>query len=149
MNSTIYKRIAKALAAIGMLIVIVIPGEVLHLVLEILHLIWEYFVELLHLLFEGVEMTLDTVIELLFETDLRSTQIIVFYIIASIIGYMLYRLCRKIPAWFLRMKTRLLAWYYKKLSEISTYWHNLSLLEKTKLIAMTIGVCYAMIFFSL
>jgi len=57
-------------------------SETLHLILEILHII-----------FELLESGLDFIVEKILHTDIRETQIIVFYImlvILSVISYYLY-----------------------------------------------------------
>jgi hypothetical protein len=148
MNSLTYQKIIKAITALAILIVILIPGEIINLLIELLHIIWELLVELLHFLFESLEISLDTAIELLFETDLHSTQIIVFYIIMSVLSYIAYRLARRIPNVYRYFSRQFkIAWMHKKMC-IQQYWYNLTWLDKLKVVAMVIGAIYIMIFMS-
>jgi len=148
MNSLIYRRLVKGLAAIGIFIIIVMPGEVIGLLFELLHILWELFVELLDILFEGTESALDHIIEFLFETDLHDTQIIVFYILMSIVLFVFYRLCRLIPRLYKRMKENLLAACLWHKTRTRLYWQNLTIINKIKFVAMAIGIVYALVFFS-
>lgn len=149
MNPLTFRKIAKGVAAIGIFITIVMPGEVFELLAELLHLVWELFTELLHLVFEGMESALDVMIEHLFETDGHTTQIIVFYILFTgiiFIGYNLFWACLK----FLRkLRCDIVAGWAWHTTRSRLYWQNLSLLGKIKLIAMILGVWYALVFFSL
>jgi len=56
-------------------------AEVFHLLLTILHT-----------LFEWTEATLDFIIEVIFDTTVHNTQIVVFYILIAAMIYGLYRL---------------------------------------------------------
>ncbi|MDO9106772.1 MAG: hypothetical protein Q7U57_17640 [Methylovulum sp.] len=149
MNSLIYRRIVKGLTAIGMVILITMPGEVFGLVLELLHILWELFVEFLDVSFEWVESMLDHVVEHIFETDLHDTQIIVFYILVSI-GFLIgYRLCRIAPKIYRRLQEHILAtWLWHK-TRTCLYWQSQTLINKIKLVAMSLGIVYVLIFFSL
>jgi hypothetical protein len=148
MNSLNKQRIFRGLAAIGILILIVIPGEIIGLLFELLHIIWELTLEFAHILFEWAEVSLDTLIELLFETDLHDTQIIVFYIIMSAISYAAYRLLRLLPAAYRRLKHNLLTRWMLQKTRLLQWWYSLSLPDKIKWVAMAIGVCYVVFFLS-
>ncbi len=104
MNLTHYPKIKKGLAAVGLVVVIWFPDLVWELFAELLHLVVEWILELLHILFEGLETGLDFVIEHALETDMRSTQIIVFYTIMAMIAGLVYGLFRwfrgNYPRWF-------------------------------------------------
>jgi hypothetical protein len=52
--------------------------------------IFHFLLDMCHTIFEVIEMGLDKLIEQIFETDLRETQIIVFYIICVIGGVLIY-----------------------------------------------------------
>lgn len=83
--------------------------------------------ELLHVLFESVEYTLDLIIEHFFATGTHETQVIVFYILVPAIFYGLYLLFRFFCNLYYKVK------YYFRQQKIETLmqWHALSLLEKT------------------
>lgn len=142
-----YQRIIKGLTAIGIFIVIIMPGEIFGLVIELLHIIWELLVEFLDLVFEWLESTLDHLIEHLFETDLHDTQIIVFYIIMSIclfIGYRCYLFLPKlVKRWIVQLQAAV-AWHKTRLK---LYWQGQKLIDKIKIVLMLLGMSYLLIFF--
>jgi hypothetical protein len=150
MNSLDYRKIFRGLATIGILIIFLLPHLVFELVTEAGHVVLELIVELGHIVFEWVEISLDTVIELLFETELHDTQIIVFYIIMAVVCFALYRLALLIPRWLRRLYNRLVAYYFGQKNRLSLYWQSLSLLNKIKMAAIGIGVSvgYLYVFFS-
>lgn len=148
MNSLDYRKIFRGLATIGILIIFLLPHLVFELVTEAGHVVLELIVELGHIVFEWVEISLDTVIELLFETELHDTQIIVFYIIMAVVCFALYRLALLIPRWLRRLYNRLVAYYFGQKNRLSLYWQSLSLLNKIKLIAITVSISYLYLFFS-
>lgn len=148
MNSLIYRRLVKGLAAIGIFIIIVMPGEVIGLLFELLHILWELFVELLDILFEGTESGLDHIVEHLFETDLHTTQVIVFYIMVSIAILAAYRLYLFLPRLYCRLRENLLAaWIWHK-TRTCLYWQSLTLINKIKFVAMVVGIGYVLTFLS-
>ncbi len=148
MNSLNYQKIFRGLTAIGILIIILMPHLLFELTVEFLHLLLEWLIELGDIVFEWVELSLDTLIELLFETDLHDTQIIVFYIIMSVIGFFVYRLSLLIPGIYRRTLNKLIAFYLNRKTQLILYWRNLTLPNKIKLIAMVIGASYFMFLFS-
>lgn len=114
-------------------ILIVAPLEVFHLLLE-----------LLHILFEWAEEGLDFVIELVFDTSLHSTQVIVFYILASVFFFGCYRLWRGLPAFYQRQKIHLSDFLSNEINIIQNYWHQ-SIANKLKLsaaIAMVLALFF-------
>ena len=72
--------------------------------LEIFHLL----LEISHVLFEWSEEALDFIIEAVFDTSLHSTQIIVFYILMSVILYGSFRLIKGLPQFYRQQKINLL-----------------------------------------
>jgi hypothetical protein len=84
-------------------------------------LIW-----LFHILFEISEYVLDFTIEYLFEIGNHETQIVVFYIIVSLIGGGAYRLYRLLPRWCDKFKGLL----YEQKTETLTQWQGLSMFGK-------------------
>ncbi len=130
-----YKKIVNGLTVLGLFLIFIMPYEVGGLLWELFHFILEMLLELAHLLFESAEATLDNIIELLFETGLHDTQVIVFYILFAVIGYGIYRFCRLVPGAFLRMQSYLIAfWEYNKIRAY-LYWRGLTLNGRIKLLA--------------
>lgn len=58
---------------------------------------------LAHYLFELCEHGLDVVVEHLFHTSPRTTEIIVFYIMATLILALFYQMLRMLPRWYCRL----------------------------------------------
>lgn len=117
------------------------PDAIIGLLFESVH----FFFELLFILFEWIESTLDKLVEHLFHTELHETQIIVFYLMVSIAVFPFYYLWRMLQRLFFRSKETLLAghaaWTLYK-TRATFYWQELSLIGKIKLIAVFAGIIY-------
>ena len=138
MISPTYRKILYGSALIGIVIVITMPDVVIGLLFESVH----FFFELLFILFEWIESTLDKLVEHLFHTELHQTQIIVFYLLVVITVFPLYYLSRMLLRLFFRLKETLLsAWTLYK-TRAALYWQDLSLIDKIKLIVITVGAIY-------
>jgi hypothetical protein len=105
--------------------------------IDVFHLL----IESLHLIFEGIEATLDFVIEIIFETSLETTQIIVFYTIMTGIFYGLYQLWRKLPDLYRCQKEKLFEFFSDEKILIIIYWQT-SVINKIKLLCATSGLIY-------
>jgi hypothetical protein len=90
----------------------------------ILHLVMGIF----HAVFDSVEHMLDLLIEFLFDTGTHETQIIVFYILAPLICYALYKLYRWLLRWWSNFKLGLI----EEKEQFLVYWREFSLLRKVK-----------------
>ena len=109
-------------------ILFAVPLEVFHLLLGFLHLI-----------FEWTEASLDFVIELIFDTSLHTTQVIVFYIIISVILYGVYRLWKGLPAFCRRQKIYVNDFLFDEKQIILDYWQD-SIVNKIKLLTAATGL---------
>jgi hypothetical protein len=138
MISPTYRKILYGLALIGIVIIMIMPDVVIGLLFELIHL----FFELLFILFEWIESTLDKLVEHLFHTELHQTQIIVFYLIVGIAVFPLYYLWRMLVRQFFRLKKTLLAAWTLYKTRATLYWQDLSLIDKSKLIAIMAGAIY-------
>lgn len=127
-------------------IIIAMPDVVFGFLIGFLHFLLELFLHILHLSFEFIEMNLDHVVEHLFHTDLHQTQVIVFYIILTFIGYGLYLLVRTMPSFCRRCKQNLLAAYAFKKASLSFFWREQSLFNKAKIVAIAVAVVAAYFF---
>lgn len=106
------------------------------LVLEISGELFHHALEGCHLLFEFVESTLDVLIELLFETDLRTTQIIVFYIMVAMAATIAFFIWRALKNLYLKlMRTLKNSWLDGK-TKLSSFWQRQSLFGKVKLFSL-------------
>ncbi len=132
------KILQYGLALIGLVIIMTMPDVIMGLLFEVVH----FFFELLFILFEWVESTLDKLIEHLFHTELHETQTIVFYLIVGIVLLPLYYLWRMLKRLFYWSKETLpLKWMLYKTQAIF-YWQDLSLFDKIKWIAITVVAIY-------
>ncbi len=131
MDPTHHKKIYYSLGVLLFFMMIIIPDVIIGFVIEILHALWELFVELIHISFEGIESMLDHMVEETFHTDLHATQIIVFYIMMIFIMPIVYFLWR-----LLLRKTKNLIQSLNDLIIIhddhllNLYWHNTSMQKK-------------------
>ncbi|MFW5443256.1 MAG: PilZ domain-containing protein [Methylococcaceae bacterium] len=130
------------------LTVLVIPDLVFELLLGLSSFLLDNFVELVHLLYELIEYSLDNIVEHFFHTGLHETQVIVFYIQVGLGGVGLYVLLRigfsVLQNLFLHSRVYL---YRKKLS-ILYCWQQKSFLYKIGIISLGIIVfiCYGLFF---
>ena len=141
MISDTYRKVLYGLALIGIVFMILMPDVVMELLFELVH----FFFELLFISFEWLESTLDTVVEHLFHTDLHQTQVIVFYLLVGIAAYPFYSLWRKLRRLFFRSKETLHAAHAECLlykNRASSYWQQLSLIDKVKFAAISGGIIY-------
>lgn len=106
------------------------PDVVFGLLLELAHLL----VEALHLLFELFEAALDHLVEHLFHTDTRQTQIIVFYLMVGMGLVASYFLWRALKRWLYGFKQSLHAAVLRYNNIFWDYWAQ-SAHNKFKLIA--------------
>ena len=101
MISPTYRKIIQyGLALIGIVIIMTMPDVVMGFLFELVH----FFFELLFIIFEWVESTLDKVVEHLFDTELHETQTIVFYLMVGIVLLPLYYLWRMLLRLFFWLK---------------------------------------------
>jgi hypothetical protein len=107
---------------------------------ELFHLL----VGLLHSVFESVEHILDIGIENLLETHTHETQVIVFYIITSVIIYGLYHFYRFLPRWYNHLKKNI---HQQKL-ETQAQWHALPLIQRFEWWSFFVAFIACYLFFS-
>jgi hypothetical protein len=95
-----------------------IPDTILELLLEMSHL----SLELIHILFELFEMALDHLVEHVFETERRQTQIIVFYLMVAIALGGAYYLSGIVMQYWRLIKAKIMAGFHTKKNRLSVYW---------------------------
>lgn len=139
----------RAFILAAVITVIVAPDVVFGLFFELLHFLFEHFLESLHLAFEFIELNLDKLVEHLFETDLHQTQVIVFYIIASFVFYGLYRLGRAVPPFCRQCKKNQIAYWSRKKASLLFHWREQSLFNKIKLVVIGAAAVTCYIFFGM
>jgi hypothetical protein len=98
------------------------------IVLWLLHSMFALF----HALFEFSEHVLDILIEHLFHTDSRTTEIIVFYLMLSIGGGAAIKLMQALPLWYGKLIEQQINFWCQEKAKALSYWQNQSLIEKIK-----------------
>jgi len=88
--------------------------------------VFHFLLWLVHILFESAEFILDHLIEGLFEIGNRETEIVVFYILLSLIGSAVYKLYRALPRWKDTFKQRL----EQQKTQTLMQWQEMSVLGK-------------------
>lgn len=108
--------------------------------LELLHLI----VGIFHLLFEYAEEFLDIVVEHFLETGTHETQVIVFYILSPAIFLLLYLLYRLFPRFYFKLKKNL---HQQKLAALAE-WQALPLVKRFEWWSFFVVYISCLVFFS-
>lgn len=89
--------------------------------------------ELLHGTFELVEYSLDQLVEHLFHTDRHTTQIIVFYLLLSMVFFFIYQMVRRLPVWCSACRDNAVDTFYRLENKLWDYWLCTSLSAKLKI----------------
>ncbi len=141
------RKYLKILGLTALATIVFLPDVVLDLTSTALQFLFEWTIELAHLLFEGLESMLDHLIEGLFETNLQSTQTIVFYLLLAIAAYSLYRLGQFFQRTYRRCQQ---AWNdFRSRHQLNAmdYWRSLAIVEKVKLIVISSALIYFYVMF--
>ena len=141
------KHIYTALLVLSVILVFTIPDVLIELIVEAAHLIIEVVVEISDVIFEEVESMLDQFVEHSFHTELHDTQIIVFYIIFSVLMIPLFFIARLMPRAYYYLTTKADKSYENYKLKTQLYWLGLSRNEKIKLGVMILGGLYITSFF--
>jgi hypothetical protein len=88
--------------------------------------VFHFLLWLLHIVFESAEFVLDHLIDYVFEIGNRETEIVVFYIMISLIGGGGYRLYRLLPRWWENFKQLI----SEQKAETLMQWQSLSVRGK-------------------
>lgn len=117
----------------------IIPFVLIFVVLTLYDVLWDLLLTLLHsmlvllhIIFEFCEHALDLLIEHLFHTDPHTTEIIVFYILASIIGCITFKLIMALRTWYCRFCKQLTGYYHQEKTRTISKLRNQPLIEKIK-----------------
>ncbi|MGZ5577212.1 MAG: PilZ domain-containing protein [Methylobacter sp.] len=140
---------ARGLLLVAAVAAIVAPDVVFGLLLSVLHFLFEHLLEFSHLAFEFIESALDHLIEHLFHTDLHQTQVIVFYILLSVIFYGIYTVGKRLPSFYKRCKNSLTVYVSRKKSSLLYYWQEQSLVNKIKLALIGAAIITGYILFGM
>jgi hypothetical protein len=147
MDPSTKRKYLKIWGLISLALIVVFPDVVFDTTTSILGYLFDHLVEFGHILFESIEMVLDHVIEGIFETDLHSTQTIVFYVLLAIGIYILYLIGRLILRFYRRCKLAWSNFWAHHQLNVMAYWRELTLLEKVKLIVIPSVLLYLYVMF--
>jgi hypothetical protein len=116
---------------------------------EFFHLIFE----VLHNLFEWVELGVEQVVEkvfhilhigetvaYLFISERHGSQVVTFYFLMAVILYFLVRLSKFAPNVYTNLKRALLMSWIRRKTQFQLFWHGLSTLQKAALFAAALFV---------
>ena len=142
MNSISYRKAINLFLLASIVTLIILPDMAFGVFFGLIHLL----LELAHMIFEFIEVNLDRLVEHIFETEVHQTQVIVFYLMLSIAFGGLYYLWRFLPRVYHRSKENLLTAWLEKKAFASLYWRDLSLINKIKLTAISTAGIYCIIF---
>jgi hypothetical protein len=118
--------------------------EFLHLLFEILHNLFEW-VEL------GVESVVDHIfhflhigefVEYLFITERHGSQFVTFWFLMTIIGLCLYRLSKHLPKLYGFVKQQVLIAWIRRKTQFQLYWRPLSQLHKAAVGVVALGILF-------
>jgi hypothetical protein len=106
--------------------------------------------DLLHTLFEFSEHALDLLIEHLFHTTPRTTEIIVFYIMLSIVGFTAFKLMQALPSWYSRLIEQMVNFWDQEKAKALTHWESQFFIEKInwRLVSIAGIACIVLLIFS-
>ena len=142
MTSKYNKKLTLGLGIISIVIIVTMPGMVIDIIKQLIHLVSELLFEVGFLCFEALESSLDHIVEELFHTELKETQSIVFYLMGVIALVPLYLLWRTLPRFYLWVTQKLLRTWLR----ISSYWRNLSFFNKIKVVTISLICIYLALF---
>jgi hypothetical protein len=142
MSMPIHRKINIGLALVCVVSFILIPDVIIGLLLEAVHFLFDSLFQLVHIALEMIELTLDKVVKYLFDTDMQTTQVIVFYLMlipGIYLGYHFmgwsFSLCR-------RCSQNLLNVYEETKNSTVAYWHSLTVISKVTWIAISVLSLY-------
>jgi hypothetical protein len=113
--------------------------------------IWHLFISLLHSLamlfhyaFEFFEHSLEQVIEHAFHTNPRVAEIIVFYIMATLVCIIAYLILRKLPGWYCSCCDQVWLYWHREKAKAKQFWQSQSLALKTIWYALAVSGSFFM-----
>lgn len=124
-------------------------GELMHLVFEGFHVVFEYvelgIEEAVELLFHLLDI--GEIIEYLFESDRHGSQVVTFYILVTIAWFGFYRLSKLVPRLWASFKQMVLNTWVRRKTELELYWLSLTIRDKVAITVTAVAVAYIASFF--
>ena len=142
MRSISYKNFINGLGIISIILMVTMPDVVIDLITHLVHQFFELVSELLFVCFESLESLLDKIVEDIFDTELRETQLIVFYVMLVSALFPLYLLWLRLVRFYNMLTKSIPIGWLRFLS----YWEDLSLYDKLKLSILSLSCVYLTLF---
>jgi hypothetical protein len=142
MRSISYKNFINGLGIISIILMVTMPDVVIDLITHLVHQFFELVSELLFVCFESLESLLDKIVEDIFDTELRETQLIVFYVMLVSALFPLYLLWLRLVRFYNMLTKSIPIGCLRFLS----YWEDLSLYDKLKLSILSLSCVYLTLF---
>ena len=109
------------------------------LAIDLIFSVFHFMFGIIHIAYEWIELGIEHAVEHLFHTSRHTSQIVTFYILLVLGGFLLRWLWKQLPTIYRQVRLFLqLAWARRKL-EWEAYWLSLSLINKLKLLSTEIG----------
>jgi hypothetical protein len=121
--------------------------------LDLLEEFFHLMLEVLHNLFEWVELGVEQVVEKIFHhlhlgetvaylfiTERHGSQVVTFYFLVAVIFYFVVRLSRFAPGLYTSLKRATLMSWIRRKTQIQLYWHSLTPLHKAALVATALFI---------
>jgi hypothetical protein len=138
MHKEIYQKVLFHLSLIGVAMSILVGFY---------DVIFGYLMEFIHLLFEVVEISLDRLIEHFFETELHETQMIVFYILLVLGGFLIFFIYKALVLFWRSVRHGVQEDWFLFKTAITTDWQAMSTTNRIIWIGAFILVNYLASFF--
>ncbi|MBK8817362.1 MAG: hypothetical protein IPN42_18600 [Methylococcaceae bacterium] len=122
-------------------------GVAMSILVGFYDVIFGYLMEFVHLLFEVVEISLDRVVEHFFETELHETQMIVFYILLVVGGFLIFFIYKALVLFWRSVSHGVQEDWFSFKSAITTDWQAMSTTSRIIWIGAFILVNYLASFF--
>ena len=142
MRSISYKNFINGVGIISIILMVTMPDVVIDLITHLVHQFFELVSELLVVCFESLESLLDKIVEDIFDTELRETQLIVFYVMLVSALFPLYLLWLRLVRFYNMLTKSIPIGWLRFLS----YWEDLSLYDKLKLSILSLSCVYLTLF---
>jgi flagellar biosynthesis protein FlhB len=105
-------------------------GIAISILVGLYDVIFGYLWEFIHIILEVIELSLDRLIEHIFETDLHETQLVVFYIMLVIGGVLIFLVWKVLVYLFRNVSQNLKNEWAELRAAITTDWQKMSMTNR-------------------
>lgn len=103
--------------------------------------------EVLHNLFEWLELGIEHAVEHLFHTNRHGSQIVTFYVLCLILLFIFWRLWKILPRVYRFFADLVLEIWARRKTQMQLYWRSQTLANKVAITAMVLVLTYLASFF--